>query len=488
MSPGRTPQEREAARIERERRRAERLGEPLTAASVEADEVLAPESVSGRHETPAAETADATDAEPTFEPAYEPTFEVEPAVELTPRTEFERTELEPPTELEPRTEPPAADQPLGTVRRHRPQPGAAGLPHRPLIVHRRRRAPGGVIALVTIGATLAAALAFALLSTFTPFKGEGSGKVAVQVPKGASTKEIGDLLARRGVVGSGLFFAIRASIGGDGDGLRAGRHTLRRDMSNGEAIAALSAAPKAAATIRVTIPEGPSRRESAALVRKAGVVGDYVAASKRSAALDPRRYGAPRDASLEGFLFPATYELRTPARADALVREQLRAFRRSFAQVSLSAARSRNLTAYDVLIIASMIERETARAAERRLVASVIYNRLRAGMPLGIDATIRYAEGNWTRPLRQSELRRHGPYNTRLNKGLPPTPIGNPGLASIEAAARPARSSYLYYVVKPCGNGAHNFSSSDVEFQRDVDAYNAKRAQLGGRDPSVCPK
>ncbi|MCD6726045.1 MAG: endolytic transglycosylase MltG [Solirubrobacteraceae bacterium] len=480
MSPGRTPQEREAARIERERRRAERLGKPLTAASVEAEEVLAPESVSGRHETPGAETADVTDAEP----AFGPPFEVEPAFELTPRTEVERTELEP------RTEPPAADQPLGTVRRHRhrPQPGASGLPHRPLIVHRRRRAPGGVIALVTIGATLAAALAFALLSTFTPFKGEGSGKVAVQVPKGASTKEIGDLLARRGVVGSGLFFAIRASIGGDGDGLRAGRHTLRRDMGNGEAIAALSAAPKAAATIRVTIPEGPSRRESAALVRKAGVVGDYVAASKRSAALDPRRYGAPRDASLEGFLFPATYELRTPARADALVREQLRAFRRSFGQVSLGAARSRNLTAYDVLIIASMIERETARPAERRLVASVIYNRLRAGMPLGIDATIRYAEGNWTRPLRQSELRRHGPYNTRLNRGLPPTPIGNPGLASIEAAARPARSSYLYYVVKPCGNGAHSFSSSDVEFQRDVDAYNAKRAQLGGRDPSVCPK
>ncbi len=141
-----------------------------------------------------------------------------------------------------------------------------------------------------------------------------------------------------------------------------------------------------------------------------------------------------------------------------------------------------------MLIIASMVERETAVPRERRLIAGVVYNRLKRGIPLGIDATTRYDENNWTRPLTVSELARDSPFNTRRNKGLPPTPIGNPGLASIRAAARPARTSALYYVVKPCANGAHAFSRTSAQFQADVAAYNRKRAELGGKDPSTCPK
>src|SRR3712207_4192068 len=107
-------------------------------------------------------------------------------------------------------------------------------------------------------------------------------------------------------------------------------------------------------------------------------------------------------------------------------------------------------------------------------------------MTLGIDATIRYYENNWARPLRVSELERDSPYNTRLNAGLPPTPIGNPGLASLKAAANPAREDYLFYVVKPCGNGEHNFSSTDEEFARDVAAYNEARDKAGGKSPANC--
>ena len=103
-------------------------------------------------------------------------------------------------------------------------------------------------------------------------------------------------------------------------------------------------------------------------------------------------------------------------------------------------------------------------------------------MPLAIDATIRYAENNWSRPLLVSELERDGPYNTRLRRGLPPTPIGNPGLASLQAAARPAKVGFLFYVVKP-GTRGHAFSSSDAEFQRDVARYNAARARNGGQSP-----
>ena len=154
--------------------------------------------------------------------------------------------------------------------------------------------------------------------------------------------------------------------------------------------------------------------------------------------------------------------------------------------VDLSYARRKNLTVYDVVTIASMVERETRVARERPLVAAVIYNRLHAHQPLGIDATIRYATANWTRPLTKSELALDSPYNTRTRVGLPPTPIGNPGLASLEAAAHPARVGYLYYVVKPGTCGEHAFSSTFAEFQRDQARYNTARQAAGGRSPTTC--
>jgi UPF0755 protein len=284
-------------------------------------------------------------------------------------------------------------------------------------------------------------------------------------------------------VQSSTFFTLRTRL--DGANLKAGTYQLREDMKYGDAIKALSAGPPAVRTINVTVPEGRSRREARPLVAQAGLRGSYLKASERSEGFRPSRYGAPSDvASLEGFLFPATYELRPNATSRQLVRRQLAAFRENIAKVSMRRARARNLDVYDVLIIASMVERESTLAKERPVVASVIYNRLREGMPLGIDATIRFFENNWTRPLRVSELERDSPYNTRKRTGLPPGPIGSPGLASIRAAANPAKTDFLFYVVKPNGDGAHNFSATDAEFQRDVAEYNRERERRGGNDPS----
>jgi UPF0755 protein len=243
-----------------------------------------------------------------------------------------------------------------------------------------------------------------------------------------------------------------------------------------------------AQVVRVTIPEGLSRREITPLVGRAGVRGDYVRASADASLIDGRGYGIPADAeSLEGFLFPATYELRGGAAARALVRRQVTAFEQNISRVDLTYARSKNLTVYDVVTIASMVEREVQVARERKLVAAVIYNRLKAGQPLGIDATIRYATGNWTEPLKQSELALDSPYNTRTRAGLPPGPIGNPGLASLQAAARPARVGYLFYVVKPGTCGEHAFSTTADEFARDQQRYNEARDAAGGKSPTDCP-
>jgi uncharacterized YceG family protein len=184
----------------------------------------------------------------------------------------------------------------------------------------------------------------------------------------------------------------------------------------------------------------------------------------------PPGFGGRRG-RLEGFMFPATYDFLRQTTTKQLVEDQLQAFRENWGKVDLHYARSKNLTPYDVLIIASMVERETLAPDERPLVASVIYNRLKAGMTLGIDATIRYGlKVPGTEALRQSQLDSDSPYNTRKFAGLPPTPIGNPGLASLQAAAHPRRTKYLFFVRKP-DRVHHFFTSSESEFFKKACEY-----------------
>jgi UPF0755 protein len=230
--------------------------------------------------------------------------------------------------------------------------------------------------------------------------------------------------------------------------------------------------------LRIVFPEGFTREEMAERITAV----NRLAKQRRSVTprLDAQRYLAAtanskfarrfaRDGkahSLEGFLFPATYEFTRRTRSGQLVEDQLEAFRRAWAKVDLAYARSKKLTPYDVLIIASMIEKEVVAPEERRLVAAVIYNRLRDGIKLGIDATIRYAlDVPPTASLRESHLTHPTPYNTREHLGLPPGPIANPGLASMQAAAHPADVDYLYFVRKP-DKVHHFFTRSKEEFDR----------------------
>jgi len=342
----------------------------------------------------------------------------------------------------------------------------------------------GLRRLAAVAAGLAAlALIWAL---FQPLAGHGGEPVQVTIPKQAGVSRIGDILDQRGVVPSGLLFSLRAALAGDGGDLKPGVYTLRKHMPYGDVLDALVAGP-GTDVVRLTVPEGLSRREIIPLAGRAGVRGNYLSATAKGSLLPYRQYGLRQPpASLEGFLFPATYELRRGTSAAALVDRQLTAFRDNFAGVTLAYARRKNLTVYDVVTIASMVERETRVARERPLVAAVIYNRLHARQPLGIDATIRFATANWTRPLTKTDLALNSPYNTRTRAGLPPTPIGNPGLASLQAAAHPARVPYMYYVVKPGTCGQHAFSTTAAEFARDQQRYNAARAAAGERSPTKC--
>jgi UPF0755 protein len=226
--------------------------------------------------------------------------------------------------------------------------------------------------------------------------------------------------------------------------------------------------------LKVVFPEGFTRKEMVARVAAVRQIakekrkitprlsGDaYAVATK--AAKPPQQFRR-HARGIEGFLFPATYEFVPTTTARELVADQLEFFGENWAKVDLAAARKKNLTPYDVLIIASMVEKETIAPDERPKVAAVIYNRLKAGMPLGIDATIRYGlDVPGTEPLRVSQLESDNPYNTRNRLGLPPTPIANPGLASMQAAAHPAKVNYLYFVRKP-DKVHHFFTASESEF------------------------
>jgi uncharacterized YceG family protein len=230
---------------------------------------------------------------------------------------------------------------------------------------------------------------------------------------------------------------------------------------------------------RIVFPEGFTREQMAD--RTAAV--DKIADRKRGARLSRATYLAasrkPRVppcfkgkvSSLEGFLFPATYEFFPETRSAQLVQDQLSAFCENWEKLDLGYARSKNLTPYDVLIIASMVEKETLSPDERQLVAAVIYNRLQQRMPLGIDATLRYGlDIPPTESIRQSQLQSNSPYNTRKTPGLTPTPIANPGLASLQAAAHPANVNYLYFIRKP-DKKHHFFTASFEAFQNYANAH-----------------
>ena len=240
--------------------------------------------------------------------------------------------------------------------------------------------------------------------------------------------------------------------------------------------------------LRIVFPEGFTREQMA---RRITAV-DKIARTKRH--VDPvlsassylratRRIPVSKEflpnvenGAAEGFLFPALYDFTPVTTSKQLVKDQLSAFRRRFGQVRLAYAKARNLTPYDVLIIASMIEKEVIAPQERPLVAAVIYNRLHNRMRLQIDATLRYGLGIPPgKTITRAQLNTKNPYNTTLNYGLPPTPIANPGLASMQAAAHPAKVDYLYFVRKP--DKIHHFFTSNLDtFNAYIAAHPVKGA------------
>jgi UPF0755 protein len=332
---------------------------------------------------------------------------------------------------------------------------------------RRRLRPVAALAIFALALLIPVGIYFIIVRPYFA-TGTPGAEVRVTIPEGATLSEIAGLLEEAGVVRHATAFRIEAERAGHAADLKPGTYTMQVNQPFDRLIAQLVAGARPE-TVKITIPEGYTAQQTGQLVSEK-LKRATEKAYRRLTIEHPLPFGLPGyrpGTRLEGLLFPATYEMPPSSGTRALVERQLEAFKETMAGIDMTRARKANLTAYDVAIIGSMVEREAKVARERPLVAAVIWNRLRLGMPLQIDATVQYALPQHKTSLTYADLNTPSPYNTYLHTGLPPTPIANAGAASLEAAANPARVDYLYYVARGDGSGRHYFSSTYEQFLQD---------------------
>lgn len=332
--------------------------------------------------------------------------------------------------------------------------------------HRARGGAGrGALILLLVLVVLAAG-AFGLYRYATGASGPAR-PAAVEIAEGATAADVGELLEDRGVIRSALAFRISAQFRGFGSDIQAGAYELTTNMPISEVFEVLELGPLVE-TVSLTVPEGLEVREVATQAGEA--LGVNPGAFERAAAsgdyvLEP--YLPEGTETIEGFLFPKTYEFGTDGLDEEAVIDRLLAqFEEEAGTLDWSRADDLGMTHYEVVIVASLIEREARVPQDRSKIAAVIHNRLREAMPLQIDATVQYALPEANRELTFEDYEFESPYNTYLHPGLPPTPIASPGLASLQAALDPAEADFLYFVVVDPETGRHEFAETYQEFLR----------------------
>jgi UPF0755 protein len=293
-----------------------------------------------------------------------------------------------------------------------------------------------------------------------------AARTTVVVPRGATFGEVVDVLQRAGVLAHPVAFRILARLRGDEEDVKAGEYAFAAAQTSDEILRKLVAGQEQVA-VWVTIPEGYTAREIARTFadRNLGRAAAYDAVFLH----EGLEFDGRRTPSLEGYLFPSTYLVPIDVTPDGVAKLMTGQFRAELPPDAQARARALRRTIPEVVTIASLVEREAKADDERALMAGVYYNRLRLGMPLEVDATIEYVFAEHHAVITKSDLAIPTPYNTYLHAGLPPTPIANPGKASLDAAFDPRPSDYLYYVYK--GDGHHAFARTLAEHNANVERY-----------------
>ena len=297
--------------------------------------------------------------------------------------------------------------------------------------------------------------------------------VTIDVEPGQDASDVAAALANLGVLQNPTLFKRYLRYRGLDTGIEAGSYEVSGSMSPRDLAELLQRAR--ASRYTVTVPEGWRKEEVADALGRLGLgfsSDEFLAASRTTLPLDMgARSGS---AGVEGFLFPDTYQLGPGVTADEVVRTMVENFEARVGSEWLAAVRAKGLTPYEAVSLASIVERESALPAERPLIASVFFNRLALGIPLQADPTVQYALGRqadgawWKAPLTEVDLSIDSPYNTYLYPGLPPGPIGNPGLTSLESVAHPAESAFLFFRAACDGSGRHVFAATFEEHVRNA--------------------
>ena len=303
-----------------------------------------------------------------------------------------------------------------------------------------------------------------------------SSEQYIQIPRGTSSAETITRIKSAGVIGRDWPLLLYIRVRGLGPRLKAGEYRFPSPISPLSVLKKLEEGEQRLE--RFTVIEGWTRWDIAAAMAR---VPELKLADENEALLllnDASLVADidPRATNLEGYLYPDTYNFPPDTKPHEMVSIMVRRFRQVWGNGMAEQARALNLSTREIVTVASLIETEAKLKEERPLAASVIYNRLKLDMPLGIDSTVIYASklaGKWRGDgkVYQSDLDRESPYNTRKVRGLPPGPVASPSASSLEAALRPAQTDYLYYVREPSRNdGAHNFYSNESDFSRGVQA------------------
>jgi UPF0755 protein len=323
------------------------------------------------------------------------------------------------------------------------------------------------VVVMVLAASAAAALVYRRVTQ--PYRGFQGAEQFVDIPPGAGSRGIRERLVAGGVIRDATTFRIALWLSGEGRRLKAGEYRFDREMTPFEVIDKLARGD--VYVVNVTFPEGLTVAEMSKIFESHGIgpAAAFVNAAGNAALIHELD---PSASDLEGYLFPETYALPRHVEAAALVRLMVSRFERVFTSELHQAATARHLTVRQVVTLASIVEKETAKTEERPFVAGVYLNRLRVNMALQCDPTVIYAllkAGRYTGNLHREDLSLDSPYNTYRYPGLPPGPIASPGRASLDAVVHPADSDFLYFVSR--NDGSHEFARTLEEHNRNVQKF-----------------
>lgn len=345
------------------------------------------------------------------------------------------------------------------------------LPDRVITGRDRKKRKSWATFIVT--AVILTPLVFAIMAfkiSLMPVNDQKAVQITVVVPKSAATSTIAGVLKKSGVIRNASAFRLYARIQ-DVDGkLKPGSYTMNTAMTVPEVIRDLIKGPPDRITL--TVPEGYTVAQIADLLEQKGL---STGAAFNQALNQNWQFSFFKDLpaqknNLEGYLFPDTYYLGSDSVSEKIVEMMLQNFEQVMERYDyINKAKAKGLTLNEAVTVASMVEREARVESERPRIAGVIYNRLNAGMPLQIDATVQYALGKQKEKLLYKDLEIDSPYNTYKISGLPPGPIANPGWPSLKAAIEPEKNNYFYYCAKP--DGSHAFARTLAEHNINVQKY-----------------